>query len=176
MMTDEFKPYDNTTQHKEIDLVQSQITRMSNLGMTVKVMSVAISGFLFALAIQNNFSSIALILILWVASIIALKTCKKLEYNYLKTENIYRVWFDFLVNNRHKTNAHLFELNPTKLLKIVNNEPVVPEHNTQQFIEQRTKNSWAIKPFYKGMITMISLVYLVELFEHFCHIYNIYII
>lgn len=174
---EEFEPYDKETRYKEIDLVQAQITRMSNLGMTVKGMSVTITGFLFAViskeAIDTN---LIMILVLWIVSIVALKTCKKFDFNYLRTENIYRVWFDFLINNRHKNNAGLFELNPVKILAIANGELLTREDYQTSFIDNRTKNSWAIKPFYNGLMTIISVVYFLLIIEHIYYLYNCQIV
>ena len=151
MSNKEFEPFTNDIIHKEIDLIQSVITRMSDRQTHVKSFCLTMLGLVGYLAKSNGiFITISLSLIVLCGSILS-------DCFYLKTERLYRMWFDFLRDKRTETKEWLYELNPIRMKNIMTNQKSMysTDPNT---IKVYTSNS--ILTFYGILISSLSLFYL----------------
>ena len=94
-----------------------------------------------------------------MASIITIYGCYKLDLNFLKTEKLYRMWYDFLLTNRHKTFQFIYELNPKHIKAILNDQNPQRVDFDPKNIEKDTKKSWSFN-FYLFLILIIAIFYL----------------
>lgn len=155
MQNDNFTPYEPNIRHKEIDLIQSVITRMADSQLKVKGFCITILGFFIVLFIKNN----ALFLQCILASLITIWGCYKLDFNFLKTEKLYRMWYDFLLTERHKNSQHIYELNIENIKKTLKNQDPQRVDFDPDIISQQTKKSWSFD-FYFFLVTIVSIFYL----------------
>jgi ABC-type polysaccharide/polyol phosphate export permease len=153
--TNDFTPYEPQIRHKEIDLIQSVITRMADNQFKVKGFCITILGFFIVLFTKNNTIFLECVL----ASIIAIYGCYKLDLNFLKIEKLYRMWYDFLLTKRHRTAQYIYELNPRRIKSILNDQNPQAVDFDPKNIEKQTKTSWSFN-FYLFLILIIVIFYL----------------
>ena len=153
---------------KEIDLVQSIINRMSSNQMKVKGLCLVIVGFLITLLTNNSISTYRCLTAIsfTTAALLATYSCYKLDYNFLKTEKLYRMWFEFLIDVRSETKTHLFELNPKKIKKILETEMLAKKEYNPTLLNKNTKNSWSLG-FYTTILCIVVLCCLPTLISTF---------
>ena len=151
-----FEPYGHEILHKEMDMIQAIITRMSNLQMATKGMCIIILGFLFAITAHSHSNKLLLILVLMAISLLAVRACYRLDLNYLKVEKLYRAWFEFIVDKRSETKAWLYDLNPKTLTYEMGKSPF-KGHQLEE-IYKNAKKSWSLK-LYKTLYVIVGLAY-----------------
>ena len=151
----EFTPFEPTIRHKEIDLIQSVITRMADNQFKVKGFCVTVSGFFIALFSKDT----QLILPAILASLISIYGCYKLDFNFLRTEKLYRMWFDFLMNKRSETKAWLFEMNPREIKIILKSQNPIQNSYNPDLIENETQKSWSFS-FYMTLIGIVTIIFI----------------
>lgn len=152
MKNEEFKPLEPEIRGKEIDLIQSVITRMADNQFKVKWFCIIILGF-FLYKSPSDFLSTRLFL----ASEIIILICYFLERRYLQTERLYRMWFDFLQRKRSETREWLYLLNPTSIKTILNEQTIKWDGFN---IEELNKNTGNLKTFYCSMFGIINIFYI----------------
>jgi predicted PurR-regulated permease PerM len=93
---------------KEIDLIQSIISRMSNTSFLIKGWAVTMISFIFAF--RTNQAVLPLVFIplflFWF-----------LDSYFLQQERLYRKLYQWVIENRMTDDSHLFSLNATRFGK-----------------------------------------------------------
>lgn len=94
--------------HKEIDLIQSCITRMANNSFLLKGWCISIIAVVLALADKAANPAILSCILL-----IPLLCFWYLDSFFLRTERMYRKMYEWVIENRIKNeNSYLYDLNP----------------------------------------------------------------
>lgn len=102
--------------HKEIDLIQSCISRMAQNSFLLKGWTVSLVAVVIALGKDFDFMYLCLLLLLPV-------TCFwYLDAFFLRTEKMYRQMYEWVIKNRNSTDAYLYDLNPHRFEKEVSCE------------------------------------------------------
>jgi hypothetical protein len=161
-INNEFEPYESAIRHKEIDLIQSVIIRMADNQFKVKGFCITILGFFLVLFTKSNASFYQCL----IASLITIFGCYKLDFNFLQTEKLYRMWFEFLTNKRSETKAYLFELNPVNIKQILNDQKPQRIDFNPSTISKSTRKSWSFG-FYWTLFIIIIIFYLPICFAAF---------
>lgn len=151
----EFTPFEPTIRHKEIDLIQSIITRMADNQFKVKGFCITILGF-FLYGLKDH----APCWQLGLSSFIVLFGCYFLDLSYLQAEKLFRLWFDFLQRKRSETNEWFYLLNPKDIKQILKEQRVVWDEYNPDKIEERTKRGWSLKFFYLALFFILCVFYL----------------
>jgi hypothetical protein len=103
--------------HKEIDLIQNVINRMANNSFLLKGWLVSLVVVILALTketiVATDLSYFSLILLLPVI------VFWYLDAFFLHKEKCYRKLYEWVIENREKTQAHLYSLNYTRFEKEV---------------------------------------------------------
>lgn len=103
--------------HKEIDLIQSVITRMANNSFLLKGWMVSLIAVILALSkdtiLIEDVTYLSLILCIPVFAF------WYLDAFFLHKERCYRKLYDWVVKEREKSNEHLYSLNYTRFEKDV---------------------------------------------------------
>ena len=109
-----------TTIHKELDLIQEVIKRMANNAFQVKTWMItglsavaALKGeLLFQSSSENSYNWAGLGLS--IAMLVIIVGFWYLDAFFLRTEKLYRKLYQWVVENRSKTNDYLYDLNTFK--------------------------------------------------------------
>ena len=155
---DDFQPFDFQIRNKEIDLLQSVINRMAENQLKVKGFCATLIGLLATIATKQNIN-LTILACSTIAYIIIIYKCYRLDFNFLKTEKLYRMWFDFILEKRSESKNYLFVLNPKEIKRILKNQQLQTENYNPDNIEKETKKSWAFG-FYWIPILMAIIIYL----------------
>ena len=164
--SEEFKPLEPAIRGKEIDLIQSVITRMADNQFKVKQFCIIILCF-FIWILPIDFLSPVRIGCFLASSIVML-VCYFLECRYLQAERLYRMWFDFLQRKRSETREWLYLINPTSIKTILNEQTIKWDGFN---IEELNKNTWGLKTFYGLMFLIISIFYTSTFLAAFFNLY-----
>jgi hypothetical protein len=158
MENKEVELYDMSTRIKELEFIQNIITRLSDRQQMTKYICwtfiVAVFGMTQFSLINNQAKLIAL-----VSSLVLVWSFYKLDLNFLKTEKLYRLWYDFICWKRSETCQWLFELNPKNIKQILKEESAVFCEFNPSVIESESKRSWAL-PIYKWTAIFVFLSYI----------------
>jgi len=104
--------------HKEIDLIQSCITRMANNSFLLKGWSITIIAVVLALADKAGNPALLSAILL-----IPLLSFWYLDAFFLRTERMYRKLYAWIIENRQKKDkTFLYDLNPHRFSKDVDSE------------------------------------------------------
>ena len=104
--------------HKEIDLIQSCITRMANNSFLLKGWSISIIAVVLALADKAGNPALLSAILL-----IPLLSFWYLDAFFLRTERMYRKLYAWIIENRQKKDkTFLYDLNPKRFSKDVDSE------------------------------------------------------
>jgi hypothetical protein len=155
---DDFQPFDFQIRNKEIDLLQSVINRMAENQLKVKGFCVTLVGLIATIATKQDVNLIILACSV-IANFIIIYKCYKLDFNFLKTEKLYRMWFDFILEKRSESKAYLFVLNPSEIKRILNNQQPQDIKYNPLNIEKETRKSWAFG-FYWIPVLIVAIIYL----------------
>lgn len=146
MNTEEFK-IDTAVLHKEIDLIQSCITRMASNSFYLKGWTVSLIAVVLALAGEKT-NSIYLFVILSIPLI----CFWFLDAFFLQTERKYRKMYEWILENRitKKETSYLYDLNPQRF-------------NSQVSSKLRIMFSITLGTFYgiPVLLTMLALIILI---------------
>ena len=158
MSNKEFEPFTTDIIHKEIDLIQSAIKRMSDRQAQISGVCLTVLVFLIGL-FQVKTNPDYLFITGIISSMICIFVCHKLHINFLKTEKLYRMWYDFLLNERHHTKQWIYELNPRRIKFILKDQsPICDEHNPDT-IETEVNQSWSLS-LYNLLLIIMAMFYL----------------
>lgn len=146
---EEFKPLEAEIRNKEIDLIQSVITRMEGNQFKIKGFCVITLGFILY-GLQGKFLDTQL----FAASMIVVFGCYFLDLRYLQAEKLYKMWFDFLQRKRSETREWLYLLNPISIKAILNEQSVIWKEFDVKEIKQNINN------FYFYVFLIICIFYL----------------
>ncbi len=95
--------------HKEIDLIQDCIKRMSNNSFLIKGWTVSLIAVVLALAKDKvDFFYICLILLVPIIGF------WYLDSFFLRTERMYRKMYDWVIENRKISDDRMYDLNPNR--------------------------------------------------------------
>lgn len=98
--------FDNEVIHKEIDLIQSCISRMANNSFLLKGWTVSLVAVALVLVKEIDRHLLELILL------IAVICFWYLDAFFLRTEKLYREIYKWVLQNRDQTSDYLYDLNP----------------------------------------------------------------
>jgi hypothetical protein len=162
---------------KEIDLIQSLINRMANSQLQTKIFCISVIAliiiitFLFAksnevgstthlicsLFAKSNECTIFVylfkLIILTIILIVVIESFRALDRNFLRTEKIYRVWYDYVREIRDTNRENLYLLNPIKMQEIL----VMHNRLNINSLKESTKQSWALA-FYRNMYWVVFVI------------------
>ena len=96
---------------KELDLIQAVITRMAANSFEVKKWMLAVLAALIAIQFEEFLSNNWHILL---ATLVPVLGFWVLDAFFLKTERLYRELYKWVIENRPKTDAYLYDLNTFK--------------------------------------------------------------
>ena len=142
--------------HKEIDLIQSCITRMAQNSFMIKGWFVSIYAVILALLPEkvNMFllciALVAVNLIFWY-----------LDGFFLRTEKVYRKIYDWVLEERPQNNRELmYQLNPGKFIGKIEN------------VESIWKVMWSktLRWFYLIPLVIVIIVFIFEYWSFLCTI------
>jgi len=153
-----FTEYEATIRHKEIDLIQSIITRLADNQMKVKTLCITILGFLTWIFKAGNIASVSLNSLL-LASILTIIAGYGLDFSFLKKERLYRMWFEFLQDKRSETKAWLFEVNLKNIIHILKDRRCIFDQYNPDLINKTLYKNWSLK-FYAFLFVIICIIYL----------------
>jgi len=130
--------------HKEIDLIQSCITRMANNSFLLKGWSITIIAVVLALADKAGNPALLSAILL-----IPLLSFWYLDAFFLRTEKMYRKMYEWIIVNRpKKINTYLYDLNP---------------HRFSNDVDSKWKVMWSVtlRYFYgvPAAITLSIIIY-----------------
>lgn len=130
--------------HKEIDLIQSCISRMANNSFQLKGWTIAIIAVVLALAEKTTNGAL-----LSVIMLIPLLSFWYLDAFFLRTEKMYRKMYEWVLNRRKSNDdSYLYDLNP---------------HRFDKDVESIWKVIWSItlRCFYgiPVLLTLIVIIY-----------------
>ncbi|TAK58530.1 MAG: hypothetical protein EPO24_08360 [Bacteroidetes bacterium] len=109
---------DNVILHKEIDLIQTCITRMANNSFLLKGWTISIIAVVLALADKTIEPALLSAILL-----IPLYSFWYLDAFFLRTERMYRKLYEWVLASRSKDdNSFLYDLNPRRFEKEVESE------------------------------------------------------
>lgn len=162
---DNFKEYKTEVRHKEIDLIQSVINRLSDNQIKVKGICISMLAF-FAWILRTNHFPIENLGAALIASIITIIVCYRLDFNFLKTERLYRMWFEFIQDRRSETKAWLYELNPSNIVKILKDQVYIPDQFNPDLIKRNLYKNWSLQ-FYLFLAFVVFIIYLPACFAAF---------
>tara|TARA_R110000744_G_scaffold355282_1_gene461799 strand:- start:753 stop:1343 length:591 start_codon:yes stop_codon:yes gene_type:complete len=154
----EFTEYEPIIRHKEIDLIQSTITRLADNQIKVKGLCISMLAF-FAWIFKVNNPTIGHLTSVLLASIVTTAMCYKLDFAFLKTERTYRMWFEFLQDRRSETKAWLFELNLTNIICILKDQVHIPDQFNPNLLKRKLQKNWSLQ-FYIFLVLIIGIIYL----------------
>ena len=131
---------DNDVLHKEIDLIQSCITRMANNSFLLKGWAVSIVAVVLALADKALDPALLSAVVL-----IPLVSFWYLDAFFLRTERMYRAMYKWVIDKRTMgDNALLYDLNP---------------HRFVADVDSTHKTMWSITlRWFYGIPTVINIV------------------
>jgi len=118
----------NEILHKEIDIIQSVITRIANNSFLLKGWLITLISVILAFSkdsiVINNITYLNLVLCLPVIIF------WYLDAYFLHKEKCYRKLYDWVVENRTKTNEFLYSLDYTRFQKKVDSPWAIMRSNT----------------------------------------------
>ncbi len=107
--------------HKEIDLIQSCISRMAQNSFLIKGWALTVVTVVLAL-MEKNIDPIYLCLVLFIP----LLAFWYLDAFFLQTEKMYRKMYEWILEARHKNDfSYLYDLNPHRFKEQVDSRPKV---------------------------------------------------
>ncbi|MBU6197460.1 MAG: hypothetical protein KGO93_07860 [Cyanobacteria bacterium REEB446] len=107
---------DKEVLHKEIDLIQSCISRMASNSFLIKGWTISLIGVVLALIDKQSLASVILLLILPVLSFWFL------DAYFLRTERQYRELYKWVLDKRNLNSCeYLYDLNPDRFSDRVSN-------------------------------------------------------
>ena len=141
---------------KEIDLIQSCITRMAQNSFIVKGWLVTLITVVLTLLPEKiDFG------LLCITCAISILCFWFLDAFFLKTEKLYRMKYEWIIKNRMNSDAHMFDLNP---------------YNSEMWIKKKGKNenfkapslisvmvSKTLLPMYMLLLGIVAFVFIVKL-------------
>lgn len=138
--------------HKEIDLIQECIKRMSNNSFLIKGWTVSLIAVVLALAKDKvDFFYICLILLVPVIGF------WYLDSFFLRTERKYRKMYEWVIKNRMTSDERMYDLNPMNYEKEVDSTIHV-----------------MFSPTLRIFFGVPTLVLLIIIFVHLIKLYNCY--
>lgn len=140
--------------HKEIDLIQNCINRMAKNSFLIKGWLISLIAILIGLKPSEvNIKYLILILALITISF------WYLDGFFLKTEYIYRLKYDYVIEERKKQNfENLYDLNP-------NNIPEKYKHKVKNIFKQMISKT--LRSFYGPIIIILIISYLFIYFKKY---------
>lgn len=140
----------NEVLHKEIDIIQSVIARTANNSFLLKGWLITLISVILAFSkdsiVINNITYLSLVLCLPVIIF------WYLDAYFLHKEKCYRRLYDWVIENREKTNDHLYSLDYKRFQKQV--------ESTLRLMLTKT-----LLPIYGSTILILISVFLVKLFQ-----------
>lgn len=129
--------------HKEIDLIQSCITRMANNSFLLKGWSISIIAVVLALADKAGNPALLSAILL-----IPLLSFWYLDAFFLRTEKMYRKMYEWIIVNRpNKIKDHLYDLNP---------------HRFSNEVDSKWKVMWSVTlRYFYGIPFLITLAIII---------------
>ena len=129
--------------HKEIDLIQSCITRMANNSFLLKGWSITIIAVVLALADKAGNPALLSAILL-----IPLLSFWYLDAFFLRTEKMYRKMYEWIIVNRpKKIKEHLYDLNP---------------HRFSNEVDSKWKVMWSVTlRYFYGIPFLITLAIII---------------
>lgn len=134
---------DNNVLHKEIDLIQSCISRMAHNSFLIKGWSLTLVTVMLALT-EKSIGPIYLCLVLFMP----LLSFWYLDAFFLQTEKMYRKMYEWVIQSRPKNDlSDLYDLNP---------------HRFKDKVDSRAKVMWSItlRVFYGIPILIVLAIIL----------------
>ena len=153
--------YDMSTRIKELEFIQSVISRLSDRQQEMKYACGALLAAIFG-ASQALDSGKLIKLAALIASVLLMWSFRRIDLNFLKTEKLYRIWYKFICWKRSETCQWLFELNPKNIKQILKEESDIFCEFDPSVIESESKNSWSL-PIYFWSGLSICLLYAISL-------------
>lgn len=142
---------------KEIDLIHSLINRMANSQLQTKIFCISIIALIIIItsffAKSNELTtlfSLCKFTIILTILIFVIESFRALDLNFLRTEKIYRVWYEYVIEIRDTNRENLYLLDTIKIQEIL----VMHNRIDLTKLKKSTKQSWA---FYR-MLYCISLL------------------
>lgn len=135
--------------HKEIDLIQSVITRIANNSFLLKGWLITLISVILAFSkdsiVINNITYLSLVLCLPVF------VFWYLDAFFLHKEKCYRKLYDWVIENRDKTTEHFYSLDYTRFQKKVD-------------APWKLMGSKTVLPIYGLTVLILICVFLIKLF------------
>ena len=141
----------NEILHKEIDLVQNCINRMAQNSFFVKGWLITLLTVVIAL-LPENFN----IKILCVVGFIVVMCFWYLDAFFHKMERLYRWKYEWIISNRHTSNANLYDLNPYNKSMWMNHEGTKTKKEPTILCVMLSKT---LTPMYLSLIVIVIFLF-----------------
>ncbi len=139
----------NEVLHKEIDTIQSVISRIANNSFLLKGWLITLISVILAFSkdsiVINNITYLSLVLCLPVIIF------WYMDAYFLQKEKCYRKLYDWVIANREKTNEHLYSLDYTRFQKKIERKWTLMCSET-------------LLPIYGSTILILISIFLIKLF------------
>lgn len=146
--------------YKEIDLIQSCISRMSQNSFMVKGWLLSLIAVILALLPENvNISILCLI------SFIVIACFWYLDAFFLKIERLYRWKYNWVIMNRLKSEDFIFDLNPHNSKMWLKSDFINESQNSTPILEPciiRVMFTRTLIPLYIPLIILVIITYIVN--------------
>lgn len=128
----------------QIKQILDIVTRMNGNSFKVKMICVALLGLMFYKAGSSQE--------LFLTSVLMINTCLCMDFCYLKTEILYRSWYNFLQKQKTIKPEWLFLLNPKGIATVLKDSPSLKRINYKAFF------SWSLIYFYLSLLICVLIL------------------
>lgn len=152
--------------YKEIDLIQSCISRMSQNSFMVKGWLITLVAVILAL-LPENFN----LNILCIISFIVIACFWYLDAFFLKTERLYRWKYNWVIINRLQSDDFIFDLNPHNSKMWLKSNIVNESQNNTPILEPcifRVMFTRTLILLYTPLIFLVTITYIVNVITYCC--------
>lgn len=156
----EFSSYDITTRMKELDFIQNVIARMSDRQHITKNYCLITLGVIFTL--NKDLILCSSIFCSLLSNLLIIYSFYKMDSNFLKTEKLYRIWYDFICWKRSETCQWLFELNPLNIKNILSKESETFNEFNPDMVNDKNKKSWSLS-MYSYLVILVIFIHIIYL-------------
>jgi hypothetical protein len=157
--------YDMNTRTKELDFIQNIISRLSARQQDMKNFCLIGLGVLTTLIVNIGYNPLVLLCSL-ILQLVIINSFYKMDKNFLNSERLYRIWYEFICWKRSHTCQWLFELNPTNIKDILRKESIFyPEFNPECADKKNFKN-WSLSIYapLSGCLLVIHVILICQPF------------
>jgi len=141
---------------KEIDLIQSCITRMAQNSFIVKGWLITL--LTVVLTLKPEIVDINILCLICAVSTFCFWA---LDAFFLKTEKMYRMKYEWVIKNRINSDDYMFDLNP------YNSEMWINKNDKKESFKEpsliRVMGSKTLLPMYMLLLVIVAFVYIVNL-------------